>query len=68
VSDEEVVMDLELLFWAAVIVKVLSIPAVAYLGWIGQKEFQRLPGERVWKCVEAEKRREARSLVPGTAL
>lgn len=70
VSGEEVVMDLEMLFWAAVTAKVLSIPAVAYVAWVGQKAFQRLPAqqeEQGWEYRGAEKQHEARSLVPRSA-
>jgi hypothetical protein len=66
---EEVVMDLEMLFWAAVIARALSIPAVAYLAWAGQKAVQRLleKQEQAWKWRGAEKRHEAGPLVPRTA-
>lgn len=38
-SNEEAVMDLEMLFWMAVIAKALSVPAVVYLAWAGRKTF-----------------------------
>ena len=63
-------MDLEMLFWAAIIAKAVSILAVAYLAWVGQKAFRRPPEqdkEKAWKYRGVEKQHETGSLVPSAA-
>ena len=63
-------MNLDMLFWAAIIAKVLSIAAVTYFAWIGQRKFQtpaKENKEQTWKSRGVEKQDESGSLVPSAA-